>query len=224
MNILTLYHGSSEIIERPVFGKGKIYNDYGRGFYCTEHVELAKEWACTEGVDGYVNKYELDMTDLNVLNLADDEYNILHWLALLVTYRKLRISTPLMKKSKEWLEEKFSIDVSQYDVIVGYRADDSYFSFARAFLNNEISLKQLNYAMSLGELGEQVVLKSSNAFGRMKFVSCKTVDSGIYYVKRKSRDEQARKQYYMELENEDLNGLYIRDIMRKGVNADDSCL
>lgn len=215
MNILTLYHGSSEIIERPVFGKGKIYNDYGQGFYCTEHVELAKEWACTEGVDGYVNKYELDMTDLNVLNLADDEYNILHWLALLVTYRKLRISTPLMKKSKEWLEEKFSIDVSQYDVIVGYRADDSYFSFARAFLNNEISLKQLNYAMSLGELGEQVVLKSSNAFERMKFVSCKTVDSGIYYVKRKSRDEQARKQYYMELENEDLNGLYIRDIMRK---------
>lgn len=215
MNILTLYHGSSEIIERPVFGKGKIYNDYGQGFYCTEHVELAKEWACTEGVDGYVNKYELDMTDLNVLNLADDEYNILHWLALLVTYRKLRISTPLMKKSKEWLEEKFSIDVSQYDVIVGYRADDSYFSFARAFLNNEISLKQLNYAMSLGELGEQVVLKSSNAFERMKFFSCKTVDSGIYYVKRKSRDEQERKQYYMELENEDLNGLYIRDIMRK---------
>ena len=52
MSKLVLYHGSPGIIEKPVFGKGKAYNDYGRGFYCTEHIELAKEWACTEGTDG----------------------------------------------------------------------------------------------------------------------------------------------------------------------------
>jgi hypothetical protein len=38
---ITLFHGSDHIIEKPVFGEGKSYNDYGRGFYCTEHVELA---------------------------------------------------------------------------------------------------------------------------------------------------------------------------------------
>ena len=59
MSKLTIYHGSPEIIEKPQFGKGKTYNDYGRGFYCTEHIELAKEWACTEDVDGFVNKYEV---------------------------------------------------------------------------------------------------------------------------------------------------------------------
>ena len=46
--IKELYHGSSKIIEKPLFGYGKPYNDYGLGFYCTEHVELAKEWACKD--------------------------------------------------------------------------------------------------------------------------------------------------------------------------------
>ena len=90
MNKKTLYHGSPEIIQNPEFGKGKSYNDYGRGFYCTEHLELAKEWSCTENADGYANKYELDMTDLSVLDLSADEYTILHWLALLVEYRKFK--------------------------------------------------------------------------------------------------------------------------------------
>lgn len=80
MRTLTLYHGSPEIIQTPVFGKGKSYNDYGNGFYCTEHLELAKEWACTENTDGYANKYEFDTDGLSILNLSSDEYTILHWL------------------------------------------------------------------------------------------------------------------------------------------------
>ena len=47
MSKLILYHGSPEIIQTPVFGKGKSYNDYGRGFYCTEHLKLRlvrKSW------------------------------------------------------------------------------------------------------------------------------------------------------------------------------------
>ena len=73
-----LYHGSPDIIQTPVLGKGKPYNDYGQGFYCTEHPELAKEWACTENIDGYANKYEMDTDGLAILNLSADEYTILH--------------------------------------------------------------------------------------------------------------------------------------------------
>ena len=164
MSNLIIYHGSPEIIEKPQFGKGKTYNDYGIGFYCTEHIELAKEWACTEDVDGFVNKYEIDLSNLKVLNLSSDEYTILHWLAMLMKHRKVRLSTPVMKRGREWLIEHFLPDTKEYDVIIGYRADDSYFSFARAFVNNEISLNQLSYAMRLGKLGEQVVLKSKKAF------------------------------------------------------------
>ena len=43
-----IYHGSHNIIETPTFGVGSPNNDYGLGFYCTEYVDLAKEWACDQ--------------------------------------------------------------------------------------------------------------------------------------------------------------------------------
>lgn len=221
MSKLILYHGSPEIIQTPLFEKGKSYNDYGKGFYCTEHLELAKEWACTENTDGYANKYEIDTVGLSVLNLSSEEYTILHWLALLMKYRKFRISTPVMKHGADWLKENFLLDLTPYDAVVGYRADDSYFSFARAFVNNEISLKQLSYAMHLGKLGEQFVLKSPAAFENIRFISYEIADNTEYYVKRKVRDDEARAAFRAELERDDLNGLYMRDIIREGVQADD---
>lgn len=41
---IDLWHGSSRVIKHPEYGLGKPNNDYGRGFYCTRSVELAKEW------------------------------------------------------------------------------------------------------------------------------------------------------------------------------------
>ena len=113
------------------------------------------------------------------------------------------------------------LDLSGYDVIIGYRADDSYFSFARAFIGNEISLNQLSYAMRLGKLGEQIVLKSPAAFDAIRFISCEGVDNTEYYARRKTRDDEARAAYKAELENDDLNGLYMRDILREELTPDD---
>lgn len=221
MSKLTLYHGSEEIIQKPVFGKGKTYNDYGQGFYCTEHLDLAKEWACTESTDGYVNKYTIDTDKLNILNLSAENYTVLHWLALLMENRKFRISTPVMRRGTEWLKTNYLPDINGYDAIIGYRADDSYFSFARAFVNNEISLTQLSYAMKLGKLGEQFVLKSQKAFDEIEFDSYLSVDHTEYYAHRKTRDDEARAAYRTELEKDDINGLYMRDIIREEVKADD---
>lgn len=221
MSKLVLYHGSPEIIEKPIFGKGKTYNDYGRGFYCTTNLELAKEWACTKGIDGYANQYEIETDYLKILNLSSDEYTILHWLAMLMTYRKLRLSTPIMKRGAEWLKEHFFVPIDEYDAIIGYHADDSYFSFARAFVGNEISLGQLSHAMKLGKLGEQFVLKSQKAFEAIRFISYQTSDNTIYYARRKARDDAARSAFFKELEIDDVNGIYMRDIIREEVMADD---
>jgi len=221
MSRLVLYHGSPEIIEKPIFGKGKSYNDYGRGFYCTENLELAREWACTEGIDGYANKYEIETDHLKILNLSSGEYTILHWLAILMTYRRLRLSTPVMKRGAEWLKDHFLVTIDEYDAVIGYRADDSYFSFARAFVGNEISLEQLSHAMKLGKLGEQFVLKSQEAFERIRFISYEASDNTIYYARRKARDDAARAAFFKELEKDDMNGIYIRDLIREEVTADD---
>lgn len=221
MSKLILYHGSPSIIEHPVFGEGKAYNDYGKGFYCTEHIELAKEWACSENVDGYANEYEVDTSDLTVLNLSSSEFTILNWLALLMLHRRARLSTPLSRRGKEYLIQNFLPDFEHYDAIVGYRADDSYFSFARAFVGNEISLKQLGYAMKLGKLGEQFVLKSQKSFDAVRFIGYEIADNTVYYAKRTARDNEARSAYNEELEKEDLNGVFMRDIIREEMKPDD---
>lgn len=221
MGKIILYHGSPEIVERPEYGKGKPYNDYGKGFYCTEHLELAKEWACTENVDGYANRYEIDTVGLSILNLSSERYTILNWLALLMQHRRARLSTPIARRGKEYLIQNFLPEYQNYDIIVGYRADDSYFSFARSFVGNEISLKQLGYAMKLGKLGEQFVLKSPKAFEAIKFLDYTVADNTIYYAKRKARDDEARETYQKELENEDLEGIFMRDIIREEIKQDD---
>jgi len=213
---MILYHGSVDVIEKPEFGKGKPHNDYGSGFYCTENIELAKEWACTEGQDGYANQYEVDAEGLKVLNLSEENYNILHWLALLVKHREMRLATPVMRRGAEWLLSNYLIDVREYDIVVGYRADDSYFSFARAFLSNQISLEQLSYAMGLGKLGEQVVLISREVFERVQYVSNEVADTTVYFSLQMIRDEETREAYCKMLEAEDENGVYMRDLIKGG--------
>jgi len=217
MSNLILYHGSPEIVRKPEYGKGKPYNDYGRGFYCTENLDLAREWACGENTDGFVNRYEINPAELRILNLSSENYTILHWLALLMNYRLLTLPTPVMRRGAEWLKENYLIDLRHYDVIIGWRADDSYFSFARAFVGNEISLQQLSRAMQLGNLGEQVVLKSQKAFDALTCLSWEPVDGEVYYPKRKARDLEARAAYLLELEEDDLDGIYMRNLIREGV-------
>ena len=194
-DLIDIYHGTDHVVEKPLFGEGKLYNDYGRGFYCTEHLELAKEWACLSGGDGYANHYQLDRDGLSVLNLNEPEYSILNWLAILLENRKFNVAEGLPQRAKAYLLENFKVDYKQYDVIIGYRADDSYFSYAGDFVNGTLSLSDLSEAMRLGRLGEQVVLKSKKAFDALTFVEAIEAPCQEYFAKYKSRDEEARAKY-----------------------------
>ena len=138
--IITLYHGSQEIIETPRFGLGKKNNDFGQGFYCTESEELAKEWATSAGRDGYANRYLVDAEYLRILNLNSPEYTVLNWIAVLIEHRLFTPSTPVESQARNYLIRNFSVNVNAYDIVTGYRADDSYYDFAAAFLSNTISI------------------------------------------------------------------------------------
>ena len=223
MNTKILYHGSKEIIENPTLKGGKETNDYGYGFYCTENIELANEWACPDNNDGYANKYELDMTGLNVLNLTKPEYNILNWMALLLQFRIPKGMTPNDEMAREYILKNFSIDLTKVDVIIGYRADDSYFSFARDFLKNTITVAQLSRAMELGKLGIQVVLHSEKAFEQLKYIESTIADNETYYTKRRARDLMAKEEYReaTKLSSVTQDDLFIMDIIRQEVKNDD---
>ena len=101
-----LYHGSEHIIETPEWGKGALNNDYGRGFYCTESLELAMEWACSKNTNGYANKYELELSGLSVLNLNSEEYSILNWLALLAEHRTYWEKSSISEQAKKMIRDK----------------------------------------------------------------------------------------------------------------------
>ena len=211
-NIITIYHGSSKIIETPIFGEGRKNNDFGLGFYCTEDSELAKEWAVSSLEDGFSNKYSLDVEYLKILNLNSPDYTILNWIAILVEHRIFSIKTPIAKRARDYLIENFGINVNAYDIIIGYRADDSYFDFAETFLNNGITVEQLAEAMKLGKLGEQIVIKSKYAFSKLKFEGFEKANKIKYYVLRKSRNDSANKMY-LDILNSSTDGLYIQDII-----------
>lgn len=217
---ITLYHGSERIIESPTFGLGKQNNDFGLGFYCTESEELAKEWAVSSLCNGFVNRYSLDTEYLKILNLNSPNYTILNWIAVLVAHRLFSIKSPAAQRAKRYLIDNFGVNVNAYDLIIGYRADDSYFDFAASFLNNGISVQQLANAMRLGKLGEQIVIKSKYAFSLLHYDGFSIAEKEKYYVRRKARNDEAD-QLYSDILEEETDGLYILDIIRGGIQNDD---
>ena len=216
---INIYHGSDKIIENPTFGLGRKNNDFGLGFYCTENQELAKEWAVSSLNDGFCNKYTLDTSYLKILNLNSSDYTILNWIAVLLKHRLFTIKNPLANRAKKYLLDDFDINVNAYDLIIGYRADDSYFDYAESFINNGISVGQLASAMRLGKLGEQIVIKSKFAFSNLKYNGFAIAEKDKYYSLRKLRNDEANQMYFDMLEEES-DTLYMLDIIRGGIKND----
>lgn len=221
---IILYHGSPKVVDRPFLGGGRPNNDYGPGFYCTESIDLACEWARPEARAGFVNKYYLENEGLTVLNLSESPCHALNWLAILLQNRHFYIPQGLASEARAYILSEFLTDSSGFDIINGWRADDSYFSFAKAFLNGSISLEQLSSAMKLGQLGEQIVLKSEKAFERIHYLGA-TPAPDVYAARRKARDEAAREDFFrLKSTTEPLAGTYILDILRGKWKNDDERL
>lgn len=212
---LTLYHGSTKIVTNPQFGVGRKTNDYGPGVYCTQEIELAKEWSCQTIQDGYVNQYRLNINHLNIMDLTRMDYSTLHWQALLNDNRQPAITTVVGLEGAQYLRSRFLPDTANVDIIIGNRADDSYFSFVRSFLNNEITLAQLEKAMQLGNLGLQVMIKSEKAFQQLEYQGFEIADGNVYFGKRKKRDEDARQSFSEEQNKKNIDGIYMIDLIRE---------
>ena len=142
MGKITLYHGSPDEIVTPRFGLGEDKHDYGKGFYLTENLELAKEWAVyrPNAANGWVHKYELVTDGLNILDFRD--HNVLTWLSELMKHRAAADSRRYRILSKQFIE-KFGITTEGYDLIRGWRANASYFYIAKAFVRDEVDIEIL---------------------------------------------------------------------------------
>ena len=219
---MTIYHGSENIVEKPLYGFGKRTNDYGLGFYCTEDRTLAGEWSVTPLHDGFINRYELNLLGLNILNLADGTFTVLHWLTILLENRTFDMEGDMASAAKDYLLTTFRPDYSEADVIIGYRANDSYFSFARTFLSGALSYANLSKAIRLGNLGLQIVLKSRKAFDSLGFVSADAAKRTDFLASKEKRDIEARQEFrQMRTQPFDPAGLYMLNILQERIRPDD---
>jgi hypothetical protein len=186
----------------------------------------AKEWACSNKIGGFANEYSIDISEFSILQLDAPEYGILHWLAILVNNRIFSIDAPIIEEGKEYLTSHFLPDVNNFDIVKGYRADDSYFTFATDFLSNTISFSQLSRAMRLGSLGEQVMLRSRKSFEKLRFVKSEPANGDIYFIKRNERDKQAREQYFKRERKSprQRHDIFMLDILREEMKHGDERL
>ena len=218
---MTLYHGSAELIKKPEPGREDPYKDFGPGFYCTESRELAKEWACRDGRNGYALGYRLNAEGLRVLRLGETPLGVLNWLALLLRHRAFSAKDEACYNAAEAVKDRVAPELKGVDLIVGPRADDPAFSFAQAFLDGELSLEKLTAALRLDEGGEQIVLVSKAAFARLAFLDSEEAKGEQYDPIRRARDFLLRARYAETVEKDAASGLGLLALVEGGVKADD---
>lgn len=193
MGKIILYHGSQNEKITPQFGLGNEKHDYGKGFYLTESMDLAKEWSVyrPKESNGWVHKFELEMEGLKILDFQEKE--VLSWLAELMKHRDASDSKRYRMLSKKFIE-KYGIDTDGYDVIKGWRANASYFYIAKAFVRDEVDVDILEELLSLGGLGVQYCIKTEKAYKRLTeiLVDLQSVSFEQFNEKYNERDITAR--------------------------------
>lgn len=205
MDKIILFHGSPDKIINPVFGGGEDKHDYGKGFYLTESIELASEWAVCRPNDlnGWVHKYELETEGLKILDFQ--EKSVLTWLAELMKHRDAADSKRYRMLAQKFIA-KYGIETEEYDVIKGWRANASYFYIAKAFVRDEIDLDILEELLSLGGLGIQYCIKSEKAYSHLHEIqeALISVEYDVFNQKYNERDVQGRERM-RELIDSDAN-------------------
>lgn len=189
MGTIKVFHGSDHVIKKPLYHGGRSDNDYGNGFYTTEYEDRARSWAALNGSQeqSIVNAYTLDLTGLTILDLND--FGILSWIAEVVANRGTYQETT--QPIADPIVEHYQIDSKSFDIIKGYRADDSYTQVIEAFLMNQINTHEVQKLFYKGKLRNQIFLKSEKAFSQIYWIGAYSVtlqDTDTSYDYRARRE------------------------------------
>lgn len=211
---MKVYHGSKITLNKPVVAGSKNDNDYGPAFYLTQDLDSAHEWACRNNTIGIVNEYELNTRGLKILDLTNKEkYSVLNWLSILLHFRTLDSSFVNSFKARlNYLEKNYYIDVSEYDLVIGYRADDAYFRFPLDFVRGNLTLEQLSYSFNLGKLVVQYAIITQKGIDNLTFITSYT--SEMKYINQYFNNVTHATTIFNNL-SKDEEGTRIFDIMKE---------
>lgn len=155
MALMTVYHGSGDIVEVPEIREGRYTKDFGPGFYCTVIREQAERWAQRMPIPR-VNTYTVRLQDeLKILEFPDmtDE-----WLDFIVNCRH---GVP-----------------HEYDIVVGAMADDQIYNFVADYLDGALTREQFWVLAKFKYPTHQIAFCSNRSLECLEFVNCEEVAYG----------------------------------------------
>ena len=152
-NLLTLYHGSKSGIKGSIAPLSRDRCDFGRGFYMGTERTQPLTLICNYP-DAQLYTLQADLSGLKILNIKIG----LDW-ALLVAYNRGKMD--VVRDSA--IYRKYRHLNREYDMIIGYIANDRMFVVLDRFFNGEITDLALIHSLSALKLGKQYVARTEKA-------------------------------------------------------------
>lgn len=171
--MITLYHGSTLLLEHPLANVGREDLDFGRGFYLTCLREQAERWAIRMKLIriqpiAWVNVYQLDM-EAAIKNgyrrLYLENYDR-EWLDFIVASRN---------GEKPWKE---------YDIIEGGVANDRVIDAVEDYISGVITVEQALGQLRYTKPNHQICLLNQSIIDRFLYYT----DS--FQVEQNQKEEQ----------------------------------
>ena len=160
---MILYHGSTDLVDKPEIRKGDVYLDFGVGFYTTTSLEQAERWAKIKmrrknGDLGYVAVYEFD------IEKAEKEFVIKRfehadekWLTFVVNNRKGNLIS------------------NKVEMHIGPVADDNIYQSIRLFETGAYDAEYTVKKLKTEVLHDQWTLHNDEILKYLSFIEAKEI-------------------------------------------------
>lgn len=160
---MIIYHGSTELVEKPKIRESENFLDFGTGFYTTTSYEQAERWAHIKmrrqnAAVGYVSVYEFDferaMRETSVLHFENAD---MAWLTFVVGNRR---------------GEKANDGA---DMHIGPVADDNVYRSIRLFETGVLDAEETVKRLKTELLHDQWTFHTDKILSYLKFIESKEV-------------------------------------------------
>ena len=167
---MKLYHGTDSFFARPDLSRCRPFKDFGRGFYLTPDLAVAKRMAerCVErsdwqGAPKYVYVYDFDDSDLSLLNIRRFSPTVNEDFAMFVMANR-QLRTTAMDHNRD----------NRHDIVIGPIADDKMGVLFRRFEDGEVTLEYLMRELKFKKLSMQYSFHTNKALSKLtlKEVRC----------------------------------------------------
>lgn len=160
---MILYHGSTELVDRPEIRTSENYLDFGTGFYTTTSYEQAERWAKIKmrrenKAVGYVSIYEFDFDAAKAeCTIRDFPKAEMKWLQFVTGNRSGESSN------------------DGADMHIGPVADDKVYQSIRLFETGVLDAEETIKRLKTEELQDQWTFHTEKILSYVKYIDSKEI-------------------------------------------------